>query len=246
MPRQLLDRLLAHQSPDFLAGAREGFLAFLPLSIGLIPWALVTGVSMVSIGLTPLQAMGMNTLVFAGAAQLGTLPLLAAGAPVWLLVAAALAINLRFVIFSAAIANGFRGLAPRHRWLCGHLLTDGVFAVTLDKMMHVDSAEWRFGYFLAPSLWSWLLWQTFALLGIFTAGSIPKTWSLEFMATIALMVLLIPMAKTRPMLVAALTGGATAVALNGLPLRLGLFVGILAGILAGFAAERRHDPKAPT
>jgi len=234
---------LASLSPDFRAGAREGFRTFLPLSVGLVPWALVTGMAMTSVGFSPLQAMGMNIIVFAGAAQLGTLPLIASGAPVWLIVAAALAINLRFMIFSAAIAKGFQGLGSRTRWFCGHLLTDGVFAVTLDRMMHVDSAQWRLGYFLAPSLWSWILWQVFALAGIFFAGSIPKSWSLEFMATIALMVLLIPMAKARPMLLAALVGGGTAVALHALPLRLGLFVGLFAGILAGFAAEHWHGKK---
>ncbi|HRD89694.1 MAG TPA: AzlC family ABC transporter permease, partial [Accumulibacter sp.] len=98
----LLER---HFSHDFRAGAREGFVLFLPLSVGLVPWAIVTGVAMTSTGLSPLQAMGMNIIVFAGAAQLGTLPLIAAGASVWLMVAVALAINLRFVIFSAAIAQ---------------------------------------------------------------------------------------------------------------------------------------------
>ena len=234
---------LSSLSPDFRAGAREGFRIFLPLSVGLVPWALVTGMAMTSVGFSPLQAMGMNIIVFAGAAQLGTLPLIATGAPVWLIVACALAINLRFVIFSAAIAKGFRGLNTGTRWFCGHLLTDGVFAVTLDKMMHTDSAQWRLGYFLAPSLWSWVLWQAFALVGIFFAGSIPKSWSLEFMATIALMVLLIPMAKARPMLVAAVVGGGSAVLLHSLPLRLGLFVGLFAGILAGFAAEHWQGKK---
>ena len=236
---------LSSFSPDFRAGAREGFRIFLPLSVGLVPWALVTGMAMTSVGFSPLQAMGMNIIVFAGAAQLGTLPLIASGAPTLLIVAAALAINLRFMIFSAAIARGFRGLDSRTRWFCGHLLTDGVFAVTLDKMMHVDSAQWRFGYFIAPSLWSWMLWQVFALIGILFAGSIPKSWSLEFMATIALMLLLIPMTKARPMLVAALVGGGLAVLLHALPLRLGLFVGLFAGILAGFAAEHWQSRKTP-
>ena len=68
----------------FRAGAREGFLGFLPLSVGLIPWAMVTGMAMISTGLTPLQAMGMNVIVFAGTAQLGTLPLIAIGAPLFL------------------------------------------------------------------------------------------------------------------------------------------------------------------
>ena len=221
----------------FRAGAREGFFSFLPLSVGLIPWALVMGMAMTSAGFTPVQAMGMNLIVFAGTAQLGTLPLIVAGVPLWLIVVTALALNLRFIIFSAAIAQGFRGVGTPMRWFSGHLLTDGVFANCLEKMLKVDDVRWRLGYYLAPSLWSWFLWQLFALIGILAAGSIPKHWSLEFMATIALLVLLIPLVRARPMLVAAVAGGATAVVLRGMPLRLGLIVAIVVGICAGFAAE---------
>jgi predicted branched-subunit amino acid permease len=224
-------------SPNFRSGAREGFMAFLPLSVGLVPWALVMGMAMTSAGFSPLQAMGMNIIVFAGTAQLGTLPLIAADAPVWLIITTALALNLRFVIFSAAIAPGFRGVGAPGRWLAGHVLTDGVFAVCLDKLLHVEDPAWRLGYYLAPALWAWVLWQVFALTGIYAAGFIPKTWSLEFMATIALITLLVPMAKVRPMLIAALVGGASATLLRNMPLRLGVVAGICAGIAAGFAAE---------
>ena len=83
----------------------------------------------------------------------------------------------------------------------------------------------------------WLLWQAGVLIGVFGAEILPRNWSLEFMATIALMVMLVPMARTRPMLLAALAGGLSAVLLRGLPLRLGLFAGIAIGIGTGFAAE---------
>ncbi|MDP3540367.1 MAG: AzlC family ABC transporter permease [Azonexus sp.] len=222
---------------SFRTGAREGFIAFLPLSVGLVPWALVMGMAMASAGFSPLQAMGMNIIVFAGTAQLGTLPLIAAEAPLWLILATALALNLRFVIFSAAIAPGFRGVSAPARWLAGHVLTDGVFAVCLDKMLKVDDPKWRLAYYLAPALWAWVLWQVFALIGIFAAGFIPKQWSLEFMATVALIVLLVPMARVRPMLIAALVGGISATLLRNMPLRLGVVVAICAGIGAGFAAE---------
>ena len=75
------------------------------------------------------------------------------------------------------------------------------------------------------------------------AGEIPRGWSLEFMASIALLVLLVPMARVRPMLVAMLTGGALSVLLRGLPLRLGVMVAIVGGIAAGFATE--HLQKKP-
>ncbi len=224
-----------------LDGARSGFAAFLPFSVGLVPWALVTGMAMTGAGFTPWQAMGMNLIVFAGTAQLGTLPLIAEGAPLWLIILTALALNLRFVIFSAAIAPGFRGIGTPARWLSGHLLTDGVFATCMTPLHERDDPRWRLGYYLAPSLWSWLLWQSFALIGIHAAAIVPKTWSLEFMATIALIVLLVPMASQRPMLLAALVGGAAATLLRDLPLRLGTVSGICLGIAAGFVAEHWQE-----
>ena len=63
------------------------------------------------------------------------------------------------------------------------------------------------------------------------------------MATIALIVLLVPMAKVRPMLVAALAGGASATLLRNMPLRLGVVTGICIGIAAGFAAEHWQEKK---
>jgi len=227
----------------FATGMREGFVAFLPVSVGLIPWALVVGMAMTSAGFTPLQAMGMNIIVFAGTAQLGTLPLIVDNAPLWLIVTTGLALNLRFLIFSAGIAPGFRGIGTGWRWLCGHLLTDGSFAVCYDKLMQVDNPRWRLGFYLVTGVWTWLLWQTFTLAGIFAAGIVPKSWSLEFMATIALIVLLVPMAKARPMLVAAIVGGGSAVLLRGMPLRLGVVTAICLGIAAGFAAEHWHEKK---
>lgn len=226
---------------SFREGAREGFRAGFPQSIGLIPWAVVTGVAMMSAGFTPIQAMGMNVIVFAGIAQLGTLPLIAAGAPLWLIIATALVLNLRFMIFSAAISQGFRGTSAGMRWLASYLLIDGVFAACAPKMLATDDRHWRLGYYLAPALWSWLLWQIFVLLGVLAAGSIPQNWSLEFMATIALIVILIPMATVLPMLMAAATGGTVAALLHDMPLRLGVIVAIFAGICCGFLTEHFID-----
>lgn len=226
---------------SFQRGAAEGFRLMLPMSIGLIPWAIVTGVAMRSIGLSPLESMGMNLLVYAGTAQLGTLPLIAAGAPLWLIVLTALVLNLRFVIFSAALAPAFHGKPWSRRVLSSYLLVDGVFVLCSERLLRTDDEHWRWGFFVVPAAWCWCVWQTGALAGVLGAGVIPKDWSLEFMTTIALMVMLVPMVKQRAMLVAALAGGLGAVLMRGLPLRLGLIAGIALGIAAGFAAEHWSD-----
>lgn len=224
-------------SPSFQRGLREGFRHFLPFSVGLVPWALVTGIAMRGAGFSPLEAMGMNVIVFGATAQLGTLPLIVAGAPLWLMAVTALALNLRFVIFSAALAPAFVGIHRRHRWLAGYLLTDGVFAACADRLLREKEPAWRLGFYLGPSLWSWGVWQLSTLAGILAAGAIPRSWSVEFMATIALLVLLVPMLRQLPMLVAALVGGVAACLLQGMPLRLGLVAAIVLGIVAGFGAE---------
>jgi predicted branched-subunit amino acid permease len=226
---------------SFKRGASEGFRLMLPMSVGLVPWAIVTGVAMRSSGLSAVESMGMNLIVFAGTAQLGTLPLIAAGAPLWLIVLTALVLNLRFVIFSAALAPAFHGQSWSRRIASGYLLVDGVFILCSERLFTSDDPQWRWGFYVVPALWCWLVWQFGALAGVLGAGVIPKDWSLEFMTTIALTVMLVPMALLRTMMVAALVGGLGAVALRGLPLKLGVIAGIALGIAAGFAAEHWTD-----
>jgi AzlC protein. len=45
---------------DLIAGLR----AMAPLSVGIVPFALITGITAVSAGITPLQAVGMSIVRF--------------------------------------------------------------------------------------------------------------------------------------------------------------------------------------
>ena len=86
--------------PEFARGARD----MIGMSLGIAAWGLVTGVAMAKSGLAMPLALLMSLIVFAGSAQLAALPLMAGGAPVWVVWATALCVNLRFVIFSARLA----------------------------------------------------------------------------------------------------------------------------------------------
>ena len=68
---------------------------------GLAAWGLVTGVAMVRSGLDPWLALLMSLTVYAGSSQLASLPLIAAGAPIWVVLLTGFVVNLRFVIYSA-------------------------------------------------------------------------------------------------------------------------------------------------
>ena len=96
---------------DFRHGVRD-MLAYAP---GIAAWGLVTGMAMVQAGLSVPLALLMTLAVYAGSAQLASLPLLAAGAPMWVVCAAAFCVNLRFVIYSAQLRVYCEHLAPLRR-----------------------------------------------------------------------------------------------------------------------------------
>ncbi len=112
---------------------REGFKAGVPSLFGIGAWGLVVGVAMVKSGLTLVQALGMTLLVFGGSAQLASLPLIAAGAPIWVVFATALVVNLRFVIFSALLAPHFAHLPWPKRVLLGYTAGDMTVALFLRR-----------------------------------------------------------------------------------------------------------------
>ena len=65
------------------------------------------------------------------------------------------------------------------------------------------------------------------------------------MATIALLVLLVPMARQRPMLMAAAASGVTAILLRGMPLRLGLMLAVIMITGSGLSALFSSDMASP-
>jgi predicted branched-subunit amino acid permease len=90
-----------------------------------------------------------------------------------------------------------------------------------------------------PSLWAWILWQVFGCVGIVSAHAIPSKWPLDFMATIALLVLLIPMTKLKPMAASAWGAAISSIMLKDIPLRLGVIIAIVIGMCIGFLMEKK-------
>ena len=88
-------------SPEFGQGLRD----MAGLAPGIFAWGLVTGVAMAGSGMGLVLAVAMSLLVFSGTAQLATMPLIVAGAPLWVVWLTALCVNLRFVVFSLTWAR---------------------------------------------------------------------------------------------------------------------------------------------
>ncbi|MDM9559871.1 MULTISPECIES: AzlC family ABC transporter permease [Bordetella] len=219
--------------------------AIVPALIATGTWGLVTGVAMVKSGLTESMALAMTLLLYAGSAQLTSLPLIASGAPLWLIFMAGCVVNLRFIIFGAALHPYFRHLSWPRRLGLGYFTTDMGFVLFMPRFG--DAAErgtreqlWYFMGTIAPG---WVVWQASSIVGIYLGTLVPATWSLDFAAVLALLAITVPLANSKPMLVSMLAAGLTAWVGQLLPLRLGLAAAVIAGILAGIWAER-HFHKA--
>ena len=102
------NRVIVNTRDEFRQGLRD----IVGPSLGISAWALVTGVAMIKSGLSVPLAVLMSLTVYAGSAQFSALPLIAAGAPLWVFWATAFCMNLRFVIFSAHWRKYF-GHLPR-------------------------------------------------------------------------------------------------------------------------------------
>jgi len=220
-------------TPDF----RAGFVEMLPACLGLIPFGLVCGVGAATAGADLLGALGMSAIIFSGAAQILASQLLAAGAPVAVVILTCAVLGLRFLMYSAAMAPALRTLSAPWQRAVSFLLTDQVFAASIRKFdAHGDPRGAAF-HFLGGGMALWSTWQVDNVVGYFAGNVIPASWSLEFTVPLCFIALLAPALRGTLPTIAAVTAGVAVIALAGLPMRLNLVVAGILGIIAGTIAE---------
>jgi len=219
--------------PEFARGARE----MTGVSMGIAAWALVTGVAMAKSGLPLPLVLLMSFIVFAGSAQLAVLPLLAGGAPLWVVWATALCVNLRFVIFSAGWRPYLAHLPFWQRVRMGYFTADLNYVIFMRRFPEARPAPEQRPYFWGGVAVNWSAWQLPSLAGILLGDRIPASWGLGFAGTLALLGLLYALVADRATLVAATVAGCAAVATYTLPLKLNILVAIAAAVAVGLLMD---------
>lgn len=220
--------------PEFAAGAK----AMSGISLGIAAWGLVTGVAMVKAGLSVPLAVLMSLVVFAGSAQLAALPLIASGAPIWVVWATALCINLRFVIFSAQWRPYFGVLPLRQRLGLAYFCADLNYVAFMKRFPEPQPApDEQVPFVLGGVAVNWPAWQIASLLGIVLADSVPTHWGLGFAGTVALLGLTYSLLTDRSTWVAAGVAACAAVATFALPLKLNIVVAIASAVAIGLVLD---------
>lgn len=227
-----------YRHPAFRDGARD-MAAVAP---GIAAWGLMTGVAMVKSGMGVWLSLVMALTVFAGSSQLAAIPLIMGGAPVWVILATAFCVNLRFVVFSAHMRRYVMHLPLWQRLVTGYFTADLTYVLFVKRYPspgHADDDRIaQMAYLAGNGSVNWASWTVCSVLGIVLANFIPTAWGLGFAGVLALVGMLCSLAGTRLRWMSAAVAGIAAVAAFGLPLKLNILVAIGSSVLACLALER--------
>lgn len=216
---------------------RQGLQVGLPSLFGIGAWGVVVGVAMVKSGLTVVQASAMTLIVFAGSAQLASLPLIAAGAPIWVIFATALVVNLRFVIFSALLGPHFSYLPWRKRFVLGYISGDLTIALFLQRYPESTREPGKLSFLEGLMVPNWYAWQIGSLAGIFLGSVVPAAWQLGFAGTLAILCIMVPLIINSAALCGVLVAAVVGVLAHALPYKLGLLLAVLVGMVSAMVCE---------
>jgi 4-azaleucine resistance transporter AzlC len=218
---------------DFVAGMRGS----LPILIGVIPFAMITGVAAASVGLTFFETMGMSVLVFAGASQLVVFQLMSTGSPWIIMVLTAWVVNVRFTMYSATLAPYLQKLTTWRKALLAYMLSDQAFGVSVSHFVITKQEIDHRWYYFGSAFVIWVAWQISTVIGALLGPLVPASLGFDFAFPLSFMALMFAALRDHPTVIAALFGGIIAVLAKGLPYNTGLVLATFLGIAAGYFAE---------
>jgi 4-azaleucine resistance transporter AzlC len=234
------DALATARRPMFQEGARDA----IPMAIGIGAWGLVAGVAMAKSGMGLPLAIFMSVVVYAGSAQIAALPLIAAGAPVWVVWVTTLCVSLRFLAYSFHYRPYFAHLPRRQRLALSLLMGDSNFALFIRRFPEPAPGPRHEDYFLGCALLTFVVWQAAIITGIVAGHVIPAEWGLGFAGTMALLALTCTQLREPSTWVAAIVASCAAVAAYALPLKLNIVVAIAAAVAFGVLADHARAVRA--
>lgn len=219
-----------------LSGVRDT----IPLMVGTLPFGVIYGTLAVAAGLSPLAALAMSMVVFAGSAQFIAVTLISGGAALPVIWLTTLVVNLRHALYSATLHPAAHGWGLRWRALVAFLLTDETFAVIEKRLVERGATE-LLPYALGSGVAMYLNWLLWTAVGAWLGQQFPDLagWGLDFALIATFAAIVAPQLRAPPAVMVALVAGTVAWLARGLPYQFGLMLAALAGVAAGVLMDRR-------
>lgn len=185
---------------------RFGIKSALPIVVGYIPLGLAFGVLAAKAGLEPWEALLMSLLVYSGSGQLVAVGLLELGASVGSIISTVLVINMRYLLFSAALAPKVQNLPRPLLAFLAWEITDESFAVSA---AHLDKNLADKSYLLGLYVTAHFSWVSSSLVGATLGNLINNIDSLgvKFALPAMFIALLVMQVKDKTLALIAVAGG---------------------------------------
>ncbi len=192
----------------FTRGLRLG----LPIFFGYTPIGAAFGIVARSQGFSPFQAVVCSATAFAGAGQLIALQLIGSGATALAVIFTTAVVNMRHVLFGAAMSQHATGMSVRQQAFLAFTLTDETFAVNIDDCRRGRADFWSMA---GVGVIAWSGWVAGTAGGAFAARAIgdPTRFGVQFAMPAMFTALLVAQAEDRTHVWTALIAAAFAVVL---------------------------------
>lgn len=221
----------------------KGFKAMIPVSVGVLPFGLVMGTVSFAAGLNILQTASMNLLVFAGSAQLAAIDLMLQKTSGLVVVATGLIINLRFMLYSAALAPYLEKSSFWTKVFCSYNITDQNFSVMKANESLFPSNFEAIQFYCGASLCMFVAWQFSVMIGFLFGNILPASLALDYAIPLSFVALVMPTLKNKKYFYVLIASSIFSVLLKSLPFNLGLLAStLLALAFAAFLTRKRTTP----
>lgn len=216
---------------------KRGVKAIIPLILGLIPFALISGITASNAGLSLGMTMLMSIGIFAGASQLAVLQLALDNANTIVIIYTALIINLRMMIYSLSISQHLRKISVRWKAILAYTMTDQSYAISMVHFLNEPNEDKK-SFIFGASISIWTLWQINTIIGYLMGSIIPQSLGLEFAIPLTFIAVLLKGITGWPGIITIITSGSVAVLAASLPMNLGLIIAAIVGIAVGTISEK--------
>jgi 4-azaleucine resistance transporter AzlC len=216
-----------------------------PIVMGYIPIGFAYGVLAQQAGLSLFNTLAMSVLVYAGSSQLIATGLFAAGVPALSVIATTFVVNLRHLLFSAALSPYLKGWRKAELAVFAYELTDESFA--LHSAGFAEGMPPKAETF-AVNVTAQLSWIVGGALGAVVGGWIAdvKPLALDYTLPAMFIGLLVIQIRVRREIIVALLAGLLAVGLTlGGFGRWSVIVATLFGATLGAVLERLGGAQPP-